>query len=410
MTLTYDYKVRDHEGNVVRGKLEADSVPLVAGRLRQMGYLPIEIKEASSLDLKREITIPGLSDRVKLKDVAVMSRQLATMVAAGLTLVRALSALSEQLESKVLKKALTEIRVEVERGSAFSAALERFPRIFTPIYISMVKAGEASGQLDTVLLKVADQIEKQVELRRKVRSAFMYPCIVVVVVILVMAALMIFVVPTFSRIYSTLHGTLPLPTRLVIHVSHVLASVWVLAVIGSLAVLAVAFQRVVATEKGRELFDRLKLRVPIFGKLNHKIALARFSTTLSSLLQSGIGVIEALAIAADNVGNVIVATAARTAQAGVREGRSLATTLAASPVMPTMLTQMIETGEESGAVGDMLAKVAKFYDDEVDATVSSLTTLLEPAMIVFMGACIGLVVVSLYLPMFDYIKLVQGSG
>ena len=410
MTLTYDYKVRDQEGNLVRGKLDADSVPLVAGRLRQMGYLPIEIKEASSLDLKREIVIPGLSDRVKLKEVAVMSRQLATMVAAGLTLVRALSALSEQLDSKVLRSAMTDIRVEVERGSSFSAALEKFPRIFSPLYIAMVKAGEASGQLDLVLLKAADQIEKQVELRRKVKSAFTYPAVVVVVVVLVMAALMVFVVPTFKRIYSTLHGTLPLPTQLVIRASNIVASVWVVAVLIGIAAAFVVIRRVIATEKGREAFDRGKLRLPIFGKLNHKIALARFSTTLSSVLLSGVGVIEALSIAADNVGNVIVAAAARAAQAGVREGRSLAATLAESPVMPAMVTQMVETGEESGTVGDMLAKVAKFYDDEVDATVNSLTSLLEPAMIVFMGCCIGLVVVSLYLPMFDYIKLVQGSG
>ena len=410
MTLTYDYKVRVQTGNLVRGKLDGDNVTLVAGRLRQMGYLPIEIKEASSLDLKREIAIPGLSDRVKLKDVAVMSRQLATMVSAGLTLVRALSALSEQIEAKVLRNALGEIRVEVERGSSFSSALEHFPRIFSPIYVAMVKAGEASGQLDIVLLKVADQIEKQVELRRKVRSAFMYPVVVVLVVITVMAALMVFVVPTFKRIYSSLHGTLPLPTRIVLHISSIVASVWVLAVIAGLLALLVGVRRAIATEKGREAFDQLKLRLPIFGKLNHKIALARFSTTLSAVLSSGIGVIEALTIAADNVGNVIVANAARRARTGVREGRSLAGTLAASPVMPKMVTQMIETGEESGAVGDMLAKVAKFYDDEVDATVTGLTSLLEPAMIVFMGACIGVIVVSLYLPMFNYIKLVQGGG
>jgi type IV pilus assembly protein PilC len=409
VTLTYDYKVRDRSGKLVRGKLDAESLPVVAGRLRQMGYLPIEIREASSLDLKREITIPGVSDRVKLKEVSLMSRQLATMVAAGLTLVRSLSALSDQLESKTLRNALLEIRAEVERGSAFSAALERFPKIFSPLYVAMVRAGEASGQLDTVLLKVADQIEKQVELRRKVRSAFSYPSVVVVVVVLVMAALMAFVVPTFKRLYATLHGTLPLPTRIVIEVSNVVASIWALAVVAVVALVALGFRKAITTERGREAFDRFKLRVPVFGSLHHKIALARFATTLSSLLLSGIGVIEALAIAADNVGNAIVAGAARAAQTGVREGRPLAATLASFPVMPTMLTQMVETGEESGTVGDMLAKVAKFYDDEVDATVNSLTALLEPAMIVFMGCCIGLIVVSLYLPMFNYVKLLQGG-
>lgn len=407
--MTFDYKVRDRSGNLVRGKLDADSVPLVAGRLRQMGYLPIEIKEASSLDLKREITIPGLSDRVKLKEVAVMSRQLATMVAAGLTLVRALSALSEQLQSKALREALGQIRADVEQGSSFSGALEHFPRVFGPLYVSMVKAGEASGQLDLVLLKVADQIEKQVELRRKVRSAFTYPIVVVVVVVLVMAAMMAFVVPTFKRLYSSLNGSLPLPTRIVIQVSNVVASVWVLAVVAALVALVVGIRHAIQTDKGRDAWDRMKLRLPVFGNLTHKVALARFSTTLSSLLISGIGVMEALAITADNVGNSLVAGAARGAQAGVREGRPLAATLAEFDVMPTMVTQMVETGEESGTVGEMLGKVAKFYDDEVEATVGSLTALLEPVMIVFMGCCIGLIVVSLYLPMFNYVKLMQGG-
>ena len=410
MTTTYDYKVRDQTGKLVKGRLDADSVSLVATRLRDMGYLPVEIKRGSAVNLRGDVQIPGLTDRVGLKDVAMVSRQLATMIQAGLPLIRSLSVLVEQIQSKKLRETIVEIRSDIEKGTSFSVALEKHPKIFPPIYVSMIRAGEASGQLDLVLEKLATRLEKQVELRGKVRSAFTYPIVVVCVVVVIVTAMMIFVVPTFKRLYSSLHGTLPLPTRIVIKISDVLASFWLLAVIGVIIALVAAFITWKRTPKGEELFDKFKLRVPVFGKLTLKIAISRFSSTLSVLLQSGIGIIEALEITADNVGNWVVAAAARGAQDGVREGRSLAATLAQYPVIPTMVTQMIETGEESGTVGDMLGRVATFYDNEIDATVSSLTSLLEPALIVFMGAAVGLIVVSLYLPMFDYVKLLQPGG
>jgi type IV pilus assembly protein PilC len=407
MTTTYDYKVRDRAGKLVKGKLDAESVPVVATRLREMGYLPVEIKQTSSFGLRGDIGIPGITDRVKLKEVAIMSRQLATMVSAGLTLVRALSVLADQLESKPLRTAVLDVRADVERGSSFSSSLEKHPKVFSPIYVSMVKAGEASGQLDTVLLKLATQIEKQVELRSKVRSAFTYPIVVVVLVIIIVTAMMIFVVPTFKHLYSSLNGKLPLPTQIVIKISNTIASIWALAVIAVVVLLVAGFLRWKKSDKGRDLWDSLKLRVPVFGPLALKIALSRFTATLSTLLLSGIGIIEALEITADNVGNRVVARAARNAQVGVREGRSLASTLSEYPVIPSMVNQMIETGEESGTVGDMLGRVATFYDNEIDATVNSMTALLEPVLIVFMGVCVGAIVVSLYLPMFNYVKLLS---
>lgn len=410
MTTTYDYKVRDREGKLIKGKLDADSVPLVATRLRDMGYLPIEIKQGSSVDLHGDIRIPGITDRVRLKDVATMSRLLATMIAAGLTLVRALSVLAEQLESKPLREAVLEVRSEVERGSSFSSSLEKHPKIFTPIYVSMVRAGEASGQLDSVLLRLAARLEKQVELRGKVRSAFTYPIVVVCVVVVIVAAMMVFVVPTFKHLYATLHGKLPTPTRIVIGISNTVASVWSIAIVAALVLIVVGVLRWKRTDSGGDIWDRAKLRVPVFGTLSLKIAISRFASTLSVLLQAGIGIIEALEITAENVGNRVVAKAARDAQAGVREGRSLGAVLAAFPVIPSMVNQMVETGEESGTVGDMLGRVATFYDNEIDATVGSLTSLLEPALIVFMGACVGTIVVSLYLPMFDYVKLLTPGG
>ena len=408
-TTTFDYKVRDVDGRLVKGQLEADSVPLVAARLRDMGYAPIEIKPVS-INLRREINIPGITDRVALKDVALMSRQLATMVAAGLTLVRALGVLADQIESKPLRDAMLQVRQDVEQGSSLSTSLEKIPKVFPPLYIAMVRAGEVGGQLDSVLLKLSTTLEKQVELRQKVRSAMAYPAIVSCAVVVIVTALMIFVVPIFKHLFATLNGTLPLPTRIVISISDVVASVWLLVVIASIVTIVILMRHWIATPSGRRKWDAFKLRPPVFGPLSHKVALARFCTTFSSLLSAGVPVIEALDIVAANAGNQIVADALIGAQEGVREGKNLSTILAKYPVMPIMVTQMIETGEESGALDDMLDKVATFYDNEVSATVDSLTSILEPLIIVFMGACIGAIVISLYLPMFDYVKLLQQPG
>jgi type IV pilus assembly protein PilC len=408
-TSTFDYKVRDTDGKLVKGQLEADNIPNVAARLREMGYAPVEIKPVS-INLNREIRIPGVTDRVALKDVALMSRQLATMVAAGLTLVRALGVLADQIESKPLREAMLQVRREVEQGSSLSTSLEKLPKVFPPLYIAMVRAGEVGGQLDSVLLKLSTTLEKQVELRQKVRSAMAYPAIVMCAVIVILTAMMIFVVPIFKHLFASLNGSLPLPTRIVIAVSNVVASIWLLVVIAVIVAIVVLMRRWIATPGGRRKWDAFKLRPPVFGALTHKVALARFCSTFSSLLAAGVPVIEALDIVAANAGNQTVADALIGAQDGVREGRTLSSVLAQYPVMPIMVTQMIETGEESGALDDMLDKVATFYDNEVTATVDSLTSILEPLIIVFMGACIGAIVVSLYLPMFDYVKLLQSPS
>jgi type IV pilus assembly protein PilC len=374
-----------------------------------MGYAPVEIKPVS-LNLRREITIPGITDRVALKDVALMSRQLATMVAAGLTLVRALGVLADQIESKPLREAMLQVRQEVEQGSSLSTSLEKLPKVFPPLYIAMVRAGEVGGQLDEVLLKLSTTLEKQVELRQKVRSAMAYPAIVFCAVIVIVTAMMIFIVPIFKHLFTSLNGQLPLPTRIVIAISNVVASVWLLVVIAAIVLIVVAMRRWIATPSGRRRWDAFKLRPPVFGPLTHKVALARFCSTFSSLLSAGVPVIEALDIVSSNAGNQIVADALIGAQDGVREGKNLSAILAKYPVMPIMVTQMIETGEESGALDDMLDKVSIFYDNEVNATVDSLTSILEPLIILFMGACIGAIVISLYLPMFDYVKLLQRPG
>ncbi len=407
---TFDYKVRDRNGKLVTGTLEGDSLALVAAKLREMGVAPVEIRPKAKVNLKTEINIPGLSNRVKLKEIALMSRQLATMVAAGLTLVRALSVLAEQIDSKPLREALVAIRLDVEQGSSLSAAIEKMPKIFPPIYVAMVRAGEVGGQLDSVLMKLSTTLEKQVALRQKVRSAMSYPAIVVSLVVVIVTALMIFVVPTFKHLFAQLHAKLPAPTLVVIAISNIVASIWLLAVIAAVIALVVAFRRWIKTPAGRRRWDAFKLRPPVFWPLAHKVALARFSTTLASLLSAGVPIIESLDIVADNAGNAIVADALKAAKDGVRQGQALSASLSQHAVIPIMVTQMIETGEESGSLDAMLDKVATFYDNEVNATVESLTSILEPLLIVTMGAAIGAIVIAMYLPMFDMYSIIQKSG
>lgn len=409
-TTTFDYKVRDRDGKLITGSLEGDSLALVTTKLREMGFAPIEVKAISKMNLKAEIHIPGLTDRVKLKEVALMSRQLATMVASGLTLVRALAVLADQMESKTLREALIQIRQDVEQGSSLSGAIEKLPKIFPPLYVAMVKAGEAGGQLDMVLLKLSSTLEKQVELRAKVRSAMAYPAMVICLVIVIMIALMIFVVPIFGKLFASLHAKLPLPTLIVIHISDIIASVWLLAVIAAVITGVVLFRRYIATPAGRRRWDAFKLKPPVFGALTHKVALARATSTLSSLLTAGVPIIESLDIVSDNSGNQIVADALHAAQEGVREGQALSVSLGQHPVIPLMVTQMIETGEEAGSLDAMLDKVATFYDNEVNATVESLTSILEPLLIMTMGACIGAIVVAMYLPMFNIYTIIQKNG
>jgi len=407
---TFDYKVRDKDGRLVSGQLEGTNLAFVAAKLRDMGLAPVEIKPVKGVNFKTDINIPGLSDRVKMKEVALMSRQLATMVAAGLSLVRSLGVLADQIESKPLREAMIQVRSDVEQGTLLSAALERLPKIFPPLYISMVKAGEVGGSLDLVLLKLSTTLEGQVALRAKVRSAMAYPAIVMCLVVVIVTALMIFVVPIFKKLFASLGAKLPLPTLIVVKVSNIVASVYLVVVIVAVIVMIVLFKKWIATPGGRLIWDRLKLKPPIFGPLMHKVALTRFTSTLASLLTAGVPIIESLEIVASNSGNEIVANAVRGAQEGVRQGQTLSSTLAQYDVMPMMVTQMIETGEESGALDEMLDKVAEFYDNEVNTTIQSLTSVLEPLLIVTMGACIGFIVVAMYLPMFNIYAIIQKNG
>ncbi|HZU80386.1 MAG TPA: type II secretion system F family protein [Acidimicrobiales bacterium] len=410
MALTFDYKVRDRGGNLVQGSLEGDSLSLVVGKLREMGYLPISVTPKSKVDVHKEINIPGLSNRVKLTEVAVATRQLATMVDSGLSVVRALSILAGQVENKELARVLGEVKIDVERGSSLSGACAKHPKVFSRLFVTMVQAGEAGGTLDKVLMDLAATMEKQAILIRTVRSAMTYPAVVMSVMVVIFLALLIFIVPTFKKLFSQLHATLPAPTLLIIHISGIILSPWIFLVIATIIGGVFAFRHWIKTEDGRAKWDALKLRPPVFGPLIHKVALARFSATFASLVQSGVPILESLDIVSDTAGNKVVADVLQKAKQGVREGRSLADSLRGNEeIMPSLVTQMIEVGEQTGALDSMLAKVAQFYDGEVEQTVNNLTSMLEPVLTVVMGAGVGVMVISMYLPMFSYIKHIPQS-
>jgi type IV pilus assembly protein PilC len=405
MPTSYAYKVRDREGKMAAGSMEAESEEAVVSRLRQLGYAPISIEAEKSAGLKADVRLPG-SGRVKLKDLAVFSRQFATMINSGLSLLRALTILGEQTSNRRLGEVVTLVRAEVEKGSSLSAALAKHPKVFNRLYVSMVRAGEIGGFLDQVLVQVAETFEKEVTLRGKIRSAMTYPVVVFAMVVLIVSAMLVFIVPTFAGLYESLGGTLPLPTRMLISASNGMRRFFPLIVLG-LVGLAFAYKRWRATPAGRYRLDQFKLKVKVFGPLFHKSAISRFSRTLATLIRTGVPILQALEIVAETVNNGVISRAVRDVQDSVREGESLATPLSKHPVFPAMVVQMMAVGEETGALDIMLSKVADFYDQEVEAAVASLTSMIEPILIAVMGAAVGGMVIALYLPLFSIINLVQ---
>jgi len=408
VALTFDYKVRDRSGGLVEGQLDGDSMALVVKRLREMGYMPISVTPKSAVNLKAEIKIPGLSGRIKLREIAVMTRQLSTMVDSGLSVVRSLGILGAQTENPELARILVEIRTDLEHGSSLSAACAKHPKAFSKLYCTLIQAGEVGGNLDDVLTSLADTIEKQAQLNKTIKSAMTYPAVVMSVMLVIFSAMIIFIVPVFQNLFKTLGGQLPLPTKILIGVSDVMTSAYVLVVIAVVVGTIYGVKKWIATENGRRIWDRWMLKPPIFGQLFHKVALARVTNTLGSLIGSGVPILEALDISAETAGNVTIGDVLRQAKNGVREGRPLADPLKEhEDVIPALMVQMIEVGEQTGVLDGMLKKVATFYDQEVAVTVDNLTSLLEPLLTVFMGAGVGMMVIALYLPMFDYIKLIH---
>lgn len=406
MATTYAYKVRDRAGKVQQGTIEAENASAVAAKLKGMGYAPLSIDEHKA-GLKTEVKIPGFSKKkVKLKDLAVMSRQFATMINSGLSLLRALSILSEQTENPELARVLTEVRNDVETGNALSAALAKHPRVFPPLMVNMTKAGEVGGFLDSVLLQVAENYESEVRLRGKVKAAMTYPVVVFILAILMCIVMLIFIVPTFAGMFDTLGGELPAPTKVLIFMSEklrLMLPVFIVALIGFF----VTWKKVKHTDRVRNFVDPMKLKLPVFGGLFQKIALSRFARNLGTMMKSGVPILQSLDIVADTTGNVVLGRAVRDVQESVRTGESLAKPLENHKVFPPMVVQMMAVGEDTGALDTMLMKISQFYDQEVEATTESLTALIEPLMIAFLGAVVGSMIVALYMPIFRIFDLIK---
>jgi type IV pilus assembly protein PilC len=402
MAETYTYRVRDQRGKVATGTLVAENEQLVLNRLREMGYVPLKVG-VQNASMKREFNI---RKKARLKDVAVFSRQFATLVNSGLPILRALSILEKQTDSTIIRKAVTEVRGVIERGSSLSAAMAKYPKVFNNLYVAMVKSGETGGVLESVLDRLADTLEREVALRQRIKSAMTYPVVVLGFVGLILMAMLIFIVPQFKSIYTTLNGKLPLPTLILLKVSQIMThqAIFLVAAMFGLFFLARWY---VKTPKGRMAWDTLKLKVPIFGPLFHKTALARFSRVLGVLNRSGVPILYSLEVTAEVVNNTQISKAIMDVQTAVKQGETLSQPLGRHGVFPPMVVQLLAVGEETGAIDTMLDKVASFYDDEVAATVDSLTSLIEPVMIFFVGGAVGLAVIALYLPMFNIINLIK---
>lgn len=398
----FAYSGRTRGGQPVAGEMEATTQDAVVAQLRRQRIMPTSVKvKAKSIELK----IPGFGGKVKDKDLAVFTRQIATMIDAGLPLVQCLEALAAQQPHKMFKKALTEIRENVEGGSTFAAALRRYPSIFTSLYVNMVEAGEAGGFLDTTLNRLAVYIEKAADLKRKIKGALIYPGTIVTVAITVVIFLLIFVIPTFKTLFEGSGVSLPLPTRIVLEASR-LVRTNILVVLGAFAGMVFCLRFYYKTNKGRKVIDTLILRVPVFGELIRKVAVARFTRTLGTLVSSGIPILDGLDITAKTAGNKVVEEAILKTRASIAEGKTIADPLKASGVFPPMVVQMISVGEQAGALDSMLAKIADFYDAEVDQAVANLTALLEPMLMVFLGVVVGGIIIAMYLPIFKLVSVV----
>lgn len=407
MSTTYVYKVRDKAGAIHNGSIEGQSEQLVVAKLRELGYAPVSVTARSKSKLSGDIKVRGKGGgKIGLRPVVIFSRQLATMVSSGLTLIRALGILAEQTESKPLAVVIGTMRADIERGLSFSQAISKHPDAFPTVYIAMVRSGEVGGMLDMVLIRLATMLEAQLDLRRRVKSAMSYPIAVGVIIVVIVSAMLLFIVPMFESMYKDLGGELPLPTKMLIAVSGFLSSSWWLIAIVTFGTVS-GLKRWRKTPQGRMAFDRLKLRLPIAGTIVQKTAIARFSQTLAALVRSGVPIMEALDIVADTAGNAVLAAAIQQARERVRVGESVSVALMDHPVFPQMVVQMMAVGEETGALDAMLEKIGEFYDDEVSATVDSLTSLIEPLLMVVMGVTVGGMVVALYMPMFQVINLVK---
>ncbi len=409
MSLAFDYRGRDGSGKLVKGRLDAASEGAATSRLRSMGIAPIAVSEArAGTGLQAEIKIPGFEKGVKLKDLAIMCRQASTMLTSGLSLLKALSILAEQTESKKLKEILAKVRDEVEQGVSLSDSVAKYPVDFPPIMINMIRAGEAGGFLDKAMDSIATNFEKEHKLRATIKSAMTYPVVVLVMSLVSVVVMLVFIVPIFSKMFAGLGSKLPWPTQALVVLSH--AMVWIAPVLAVVSVVVWLWYRVNKnTDRVRGFLDPIKLRLPIFGQLNRKIVIARFARNFSNMIGAGVPILQALQIVGQVSNNFVVQKALERVAESVRKGESINAPLQRENVFPQMVSQMVAVGEDAGSMEIMLEKIAVFYDDEVEATTEALTSLIEPLLIAFLGVVVGGMIVALYLPIFDITSAIQHS-
>ncbi|HEY3412457.1 MAG TPA: type II secretion system F family protein [Armatimonadota bacterium] len=427
---TFSYVGRDASGQSVTGNVDADNEGTARDRLREQGTFVQSVRPVKGAKTtavakgqqtgvavakkeKKKFTFGG---KVKLVDLSVFCRQFSTMIDAGVSLVRCLSVLQEQCPNPTLKRILTDIQVEVESGNTLSRAMTKYPRVFSPLFVGLIKAGEVGGVLEESLQRLSSFLEKDMETRRKVKSAMTYPTIVIFAAFVIVIGLTTFVLPSFFQVFKDLglkDDQLPGPTQFLMNFSALLRGGFptrqIILVVCLIAFIA-GFKSFTRTKVGRRIYDRFKLKIPVFGNLNHKVALSRFARTLSTLLVSGVPILQALETVAGTVDNVIIGDAILDARTSIREGERIGDPLQKSGQFPPMVVQMISIGEESGALDAMLTKIAEFYEDEVDAALSSLTAAIEPVLMVFLGVIVGFIVVSVFLPMTSIISQMSGGG
>jgi type IV pilus assembly protein PilC len=393
---TFVFRAVDLAGVPARGEVDAENKQAVTDQLKSRGLIVLDINAKKG---SKEISI-DFFERVKPRDLTVMTRQLATMVTSGVTILRALYVLEEQTESKMLKRALVQIRKDVEAGLPLSDALARHPKIFSPLYIAMVRSGETGGMLESSLLRTADQLEKEDALRRQVRAAMIYPAVVVTFAILVLIALVAFIVPVFAKVFKDFGGKLPGLTEFTVGLSNLVTGRWYVIIVVVVG-LTWGFLSWKKSKWGRSQWDRFRLRIPMrIGEVVQKIALARWSRTLSALTNAGVPILQAIEVTGQTAGNKVVENAMDSVRDSVKRGGTIAAPLKEVAVFPSMVVHMVSVGEETGALDTMLTKIADFYEDEVNAAIKALTSILEPVMIILIGAIVGFIVISMYLPLF----------
>ena len=394
---TFTFRAMDLGGVPATGQVEAESKQDVAEQLKARGLIVVDIAaKYRSKELNLELV-----SRVSAKDLAIASRQLATMVSSGMSILRAMYVLETQTKSKLLKSTIVSVRSDVEAGLLLSDALERHPKVFGPLYVSMVRAGETGGLLEECLLRVADQLEKDASLKRQVRAAMIYPALVIFFAVGVMLALVAFLIPVFEKVFKSFPGKLPALSQFMVNFSHLVTRQWYLLVV-VVAVLVVGFLSFKKSKWGRPHWDAFRLRIPLkIGDIVQKVAIARWSRTLASLTHAGVPILQALEITGTTAGNLVVEKSMTEVIASVKAGGTISEPLRQSPVFPPMVAQMVGVGEETGALDSMLSKIADFYDDEVSAAVKALTSILEPVMIIVVGSIVGVIVISMYLPLFS---------